>query len=1098
MAALILVVFAEGTEASYTDGNPVIVYDIDAEVKSAVISKDNRYIISSSLDDKIHLFDRYKSTIGPVWSNTTNDYISSVAISSKGDYFAAGDVDGKVYLFQNNKAVSKLWHYSSDYPFLSVDISANGDYIVAGSEDNKVYLFNKNESAPIWTYTANDDVYRVAISSDSQYIVASTLDASVYVFHRDNSEPLWSYSTEGLKVFVAISDDGEYIVAGSSDYKVYFFQKDSQTPVWIYSTANQVNSVDISADGKYITAGSDDANIYLFHKDNNGTPTWLFDTDEYVASVAISSDGKYVTAASGDCGDMFLFDTGSDRPLSHSNRLDCTANSPIISISGDGEYILNTNLWNNIGHLSLFKVPEVRYFWTSFPSKERYQEDHNDYPGYSIITTSSTDGNYIFAGGKDGWAYLYTHNSSIPLWSTQLSDNCTGDHCEPVYSIAISGDGEYMAAGTNSRLHFFNKENSNSLWTYLIGPEHPECIINSIAISEEGDYIVAGSNSNEIFLFHKDSDDPLWIFDTDEDDDGDAEVEAVAISADGEYIAAGDNRGKTYLFDKDSSTPLWTSQSETGKVRSIAISSNGQYIISTGGGGTALFDKYSSTPHRTVFGGNYVAISSNGTNFVVADWNTWVLYYDRDVDGDLWRKEMGHPGCSTTSECPITSLSITPDGKYVAIGGEREVSLLDNTGKSIWNYYTPNLEGRDTGLTSVKISEDARQIVAGGPIGRVYLFNNYDSPSVTIVSVNPSPARFDDEISIISKTNESKVVKYEWFSSIDGYLGSESNFTGFLNSGVHVISFRAMNDQLIWSEPQVIQLYVEPYFLPTAHFTWTSIIDGEQINFTSVENIPTIFNGSLSLGYNLTYEWNFGDGSTATGPFVSHTYEYQEDGFVVTLTVIDQLNNSDSISYTIVPALKARPDIYISSLSFSNNTPIEGEIIEITATIKLLEMEVTENFEVGFFLDSVDGESIGSVTVNGTDINVGIESEYLASITWIAVLGQHTIYVIADSTNVVDENEEKNDIFTSIIVIAGKDEEENTSPSCQNGDTKVADDDCNQCVCSEGEWICTEVACNPDDKDEGKDEGKDESLLPSVSMIPALILIGLIARYRRK
>ena len=64
---------------------------------------------------------------------------------------------------------------------------------------------------------------------------------------------------------------------------------------------------------------------------------------------------------------------------------------------------------------------------------------------------------------------------------------------------------------------------------------------------------------------------------------------------------------------------------------------------------------------------------------------------------------------------------------------------------------------------------------------------------------------------------------------------------------------------------------------------------------------------------------------------------------------------------------------------------------------------------------------------------------------------------------------------------------------CQHGDDKTAKDGCNKCICNDGEWLCTEVDCNPDDKDED-----DESPLPSVSMIPALISIGLIAIYRRK
>ena len=92
----------------------------------------------------------------------------------------------------------------------------------------------------------------------------------------------------------------------------------------------------------------------------------------------------------------------------------------------------------------------------------------------------------------------------------------------------------------------------------------------------------------------------------------------------------------------------------------------------------------------------------------------------------------------------------------------------------------------------------------------------------------------------------------------------------------------------------------------------------------------------------------------------------------------------------------------------------------------------------------------------------------------------------------------------------------NLSLPCQTGDIKLADDGFNQCVCAEGEWICTDVVCEEceicididceicidcDNLLDGNitDEigGEDESSLPSVSMIPALISIGLIARYRR-
>ena len=57
-----------------------------------------------------------------------------------------------------------------------------------------------------------------------------------------------------------------------------------------------------------------------------------------------------------------------------------------------------------------------------------------------------------------------------------------------------------------------------------------------------------------------------------------------------------------------------------------------------------------------------------------------------------------------------------------------------------------------------------------------------------------------------------------------------------------------------------------------------------------------------------------------------------------------------------------------------------------------------------------------------------------------------------------------------------------------DGEVENADDGCNQCICNEGEWICTDVSC----------EIPEEEGIPSISLIISLISIGLLAIYRRK
>ena len=124
----------------------------------------------------------------------------------------------------------------------------------------------------------------------------------------------------------------------------------------------------------------------------------------------------------------------------------------------------------------------------------------------------------------------------------------------------------------------FDKDSSTPLWRYYTtgGDE-----VTSVDISANGDYIVAaivdagGSTEDSyVYLFGKDSSTPIWTYEIE------SEIRSVAISSDGEYIAAGSggSEDSVYLFDKDSSTPLWR-YNTIDMVNSVAISADGEYIV---------------------------------------------------------------------------------------------------------------------------------------------------------------------------------------------------------------------------------------------------------------------------------------------------------------------------------------------------------------------------------------------------------------------------------------------------------------------------------------------------------------------------------------
>jgi PKD repeat protein len=223
---------------------------------------------------------------------------------------------------------------------------------------------------------------------------------------------------------------------------------------------------------------------------------------------------------------------------------------------------------------------------------------------------------------------------------------------------------------------------------------------------------------------------------------------------------------------------------------------------------------------------------------------------------------------------------------------------------------------------------------------------------------------------------------------------------------------------------------IEP---PRAAFNWSYTNDtGGNVAGAAVEGLPTHFNAGGTEDNsddNLTYIWDFGDGTNGTGVTVDHTFnETSDEAFNVILEVTDASGNKDQISYGISPATMDRPDLYATQIIFDNDNPSEGDVVKISTTIKLLKMNVTVPFAVTFYLDSISNTTaIDTVEVDNGSVAWGIENEYSVNTTWTATPGAHTIYVRVDSTDVVDEGEEKNDVSRVITVSSTDDSRDWTS-----------------------------------------------------------------------
>ena len=377
----------------------------------------------------------------------------------------------------------------------------------------------------------------------------------------------WNDTTVEIVNEVAVSADGKYMAVvtnwdATPGSDIFFYNNSDHDgiPMWSYDAAISFDSLAISADGSYIVAGSQASNLaYLFNNSvpesgNNKLPIWWLDPGVNVGSVDISADGNYIVAGVGS--NVFVYNnsypsTGFDKTAEYEWVNDTGSTVQSVAISSDGKYVV-------AGTNEVVGIDNV-FFWNT----TEYVYNQEQHPMWSYNTSTdmnsvaiSFKGDHIVAGGNVQAAgdELFVFNKSAddgkPEWSHSLSDI-------NVLSVAISeANGEYIAVGghwtiDSGKVFFFNRSDykSQPMWEY-----GTNSIAGSVAITADGEYIVAGTQYNlgffdHLYLFNKSAEGvkkPEWSFEMDQ------HINSVSISSWGNYIAAGGTytggTGKAHLF----------------------------------------------------------------------------------------------------------------------------------------------------------------------------------------------------------------------------------------------------------------------------------------------------------------------------------------------------------------------------------------------------------------------------------------------------------------------------------------------------------------------------------------------------------------------
>lgn len=290
------------------------------------------------------------------------------------------------------------------------------------------------------------------------------------------------------------------------------------------------------------------------------------------------------------------------------------------------------------------------------------------------------------------------------LWAKPLPDQS--------WAVDISTDGSLVACGT----HAYNQGDSN--YAYLWDADGSELWRKSpptetldIAISPDKQLVAFGPTESglSLGLYNASSGAELWGLDT-----GFQKVRQVAFTPDGQHLLAGpvvhliDTSGeiiwRRYEF---SGLPyiIWTSPD----MSRIMIPDKGDYISMYNGDGDLLW-------RRDLRVLTYGAMSADGSLVVALAHNGNLFAYSGEGEL-LWYRQI--PVGDSAGGAGHNGIDITPDGRYIAVGGGNYTTLLyDAQGNLLWRHQgtAPIDQSEHPYLHStmaVRISPDGTKIISG-------------------------------------------------------------------------------------------------------------------------------------------------------------------------------------------------------------------------------------------------------------------------------------------------------------------------------------------------------------------------------------------------